>query len=413
MRRRGLPEDRPARAGDAVGGRALRRRDRARARRADRPVADRLRRPARSTRQIQKAETMGVFQIESRAQMQMLHRTLPESLDDLTVQVALVRPGPIQGGAVHPYIERQKRAARGPVLRGAVRAPVARAGAAGHARRDRLPGPGDRGGDGVRRLLARRGRGAAAGDEPQAPSEAAMRAFANKFVEGAMARGASREVAERVYEQIVGFSGFGFPKAHSAAFGLLAYQSTWLRVHYGPEFLCALLNEQPMGFYPPDALVHEAQRRGHRGAAAGCGAVAGRVLGGDGQRQTVRSPCGIGLGYVNGVAEADVQAIVAERERRGRSPRRPIWPRAARRGRRRSSARVGGRVRRAVPGRPAPGALAARRGGARRVGAGGHCSWRCRSSRTTRPRCASCRRGSGCSPTTGRPRSRCASTRSS
>ena len=63
-------------------------------------------------------------------------------------------------------------------------------------------------------------------------------------------------------DQIVGFSGFGFPKAHSAAFGLLAYQSTWLRVHYHPEFLCALLNEQPMGFYPPDSLVHEAQRWG-------------------------------------------------------------------------------------------------------------------------------------------------------
>ena len=69
-------------------------------------------------------------------------------------------------------------------------------------------------------------------------------------------------VAERVFEQIRGFSGFGFPKAHAVAFGLLAYQSTWLRVHYGPEFLCSLLNEQPMGFYPPDALVHEAQRRG-------------------------------------------------------------------------------------------------------------------------------------------------------
>ncbi len=66
-------------------------------------------------------------------------------------------------------------------------------------------------------------------------------------------RGVEREVAERVYGQIVGFSGFGFPKSHSAAFGLLAYQSTWLRVHYGPEFLCALLNEQPMGFYPPDS----------------------------------------------------------------------------------------------------------------------------------------------------------------
>src|SRR5215212_8727714 len=89
-----------------------------------------------------------------------------------------------------------------------------------------------------------------------------MRAYEVKFVDGAMRNGASVEAARKVYGQIVGFSGFGFPKAHGAAFGLLAYQSTWLRVHYGPEFLCGLLNEQPMGFYPPDTLVHEAQRRG-------------------------------------------------------------------------------------------------------------------------------------------------------
>ena len=103
---------------------------------------------------IQEAETMGVFQIESRAQMQMLKRTRPENLDDLTVQVALVRPGPIQGGAVHPYIERRKALRADPGLPGALRAPVAGAGAARHARRDRLPGPGARGGDGLRRLLA-------------------------------------------------------------------------------------------------------------------------------------------------------------------------------------------------------------------------------------------------------------------
>ena len=103
-------------------------------------------------------------------------------------------------------------------------------------------------------------RRASAGDEPQA-LEAAIRAYEQKFIGGARTRGAAPEVAERVWSQIVGFSGFGFPKAHSAAFGLLAYQSTWLRVHYGPEFLCSLLNEQPMGFYPPDTLVHEAQRR--------------------------------------------------------------------------------------------------------------------------------------------------------
>ena len=106
-------------------------------------------------------------------------------------------------------------------------------------------------------------------------AEGLRRAMSRKRSEEAIARlpralrrrarsgaASTAEVAERVFEQIQGFSGFGFPKAHSAAFGLLAYQSAWLRVHYGPEFLCALLNEQPMGFYPPDSLVHEAQRRG-------------------------------------------------------------------------------------------------------------------------------------------------------
>jgi error-prone DNA polymerase len=130
-------------------------------------------------------------------------------------------------------------------------------------------------------------------------------------------------VAESVYDKIVGFSGFGFPKAHSAAFGLLAYQSTWLRVHYAPEFLCALLNEQPMGFYPPDTLVHEAQRRGISilppdvcVSLAGCcveelraGPVTTRPI----DRLGVR----LGLGYVAGVSSDDVRAIVLERERGG------------------------------------------------------------------------------------------------
>jgi error-prone DNA polymerase len=95
-------------------------------------------------------------------------------------------------------------------------------------------------------------------------SAAAIEEHHRGFVDGAMAKWPDVEeaLAERVWSMVVGFSGFGFPKAHGAAFGLLAYQSTWLRVHYGPEFLCSLLDEQPMGFYPPDALVHEAQRRG-------------------------------------------------------------------------------------------------------------------------------------------------------
>src|SRR6185295_19065199 len=212
-------------------------------------------------RAIRAADTTGVFQIESRAQMQMLPRTQPECLDDLTVQVALVRPGPIQGGAVHPYLERRERIRKDPsyevpydhpslepILRDTlgtivfqeqvIQVAMALAGfSAGEA-------------EGLRRAMSRK------------RSEEAILAYRDQFVTGARERGATAEVAERVFEQIHGFSGFGFPKAHAVAFGLLAYQSTWLRVHYAPEFLCSLLNEQPMGFYPPDALVHEAQRRG-------------------------------------------------------------------------------------------------------------------------------------------------------
>ena len=164
----GFLEDRPARARDALGGRALRRGDRRGARRAHRPLADPARRRAETFEAIRAAETTGVFQIESRAQMQMLPRSLPETLDDVIVQVALVRPGPIQGGAVHPYLERRQAAARGPRLRGALRAPEPRADPRRHARGDRLPGPGDPGGDGAGGLHRRRGRGAAPGDEPQA-----------------------------------------------------------------------------------------------------------------------------------------------------------------------------------------------------------------------------------------------------
>ena len=268
---------------------------------------------------IQRAETTGVFQIESRAQMQMLPRTLPANLDDLTVQVALVRPGPIQGGAVHPYIERRKKLRADPTYEvpyehpslepalsdtlGAIvfqdqvlEVAIALAGfTVGEA-------------EGLRRAMSRK------------RSEAAMRRYQQRFIEGAVGRGVEREVAERVYDQIVGFSGFGFPKSHSAAFGLLAYQSTWLRVHYGPELLCALLNEQPMGFYPPDALVHEAQRRGLEVLPADVNSseidcrveTVGAVAGSKGQ-----PPVRVGLGYVAEVAQADAEAVIAERKRGG------------------------------------------------------------------------------------------------
>ena len=261
LRRRRLPEDRPARPRDALRRRALRRPHRAH--RNEQIDLSRIPYDDPPTYEmIQTAETMGVFQIESRAQMQSLLRTRPETLDDITIQVAIVRPGPIQGGAVNPYIERRQRLREDPsyevpyehpslepVLRDTLgtiifqdqvlEVAIAFAGfSTGEA-------------EGLRRAMSRK------------RSEAAIRAHHDRFIAGAIkTHGVSEDSAERVWQMIQGFSGFGFPKAHGAAFGLLAYQSTWLRVHYVQEFLCALLNEQPMGFYPPDPLAHEAQRRG-------------------------------------------------------------------------------------------------------------------------------------------------------
>src|SRR3954471_24754391 len=274
---------------------------------------------------IQEAETMGVFQIESRAQMQMLKRTRPETLDDLTVQVALVRPGPILGKAVHPYIERRKALREDPdyqvpydhpslepVLRDTLGTIVFQDQVLEVA----MAFSGFRAGEaeGLRRVMSRK------------RSEAAIRAYEEKFIEGAIERGAARESAERVWSQIVGFSGFGFPKAHSAAFGLLAYQSTWLRVHSHAEFLCSLLNEQPMGFYPPDALVHEAQRVGVEILPASVVRSDTRCVVEGGSGGAVR----LGLGYVNGAREQEIRALVRERKQGG--PWRSLGDLAARSG---------------------------------------------------------------------------------
>ena len=266
---------------------------------------------------IQEADTTGVFQIESRAQMASLRRTRPENLRDITIQVAIVRPGPIQGGAVNPYIARRQRLRVDPDFKVPYDHPslepvleetlgtiifqdqvlevsIAFAGfAVGEA-------------EGLRRAMSRK------------RSEAAIEAYHARFVAGAKRKhGVEDETAERVWEMVKGFSGFGFPKAHGAAFGLLAYQSTWLRVHYTQEFLCSLLNEQPMGFYPSDALVHEAQRRGMKvhppdvnESGVECEIEPGSTL----PDLEVR----IGLGYVRGVRAQDAQDLVAARARGGR-----------------------------------------------------------------------------------------------
>jgi error-prone DNA polymerase len=256
---------------------------------------------------IQRADTVGDFQIESRAQMQSLLRTLPENLEDLTVQVALVRPGPIQGKAVHPYIEHRQRLREDPAFVPTVDHPLLadclRSTLGVVVFQDQvlevaiaLAGFSVGEAEGLRRAMSRK------------RSHDALEAYRGRFVAGALRKGVDAETADMVYDKLVGFSGFGFPKSHAAAFGLLAYQSAWLRHHYAPEFLCSLLNAQPMGFYPPATLVRDGQRRGVETRPPDVNISGAKCEVEDG---AVR----IGLDYVNGIGEDDAQAVVAERER--------------------------------------------------------------------------------------------------
>jgi len=259
--------------------------------------------------EIQQADTVGVFQIESRAQMQSLLRTRPENLDDLTVQVALVRPGPIQGGAVHPYIEHRQKLRENPdfvppydhplleePLRETLGVVVFQEQVLGVA--TALAGFTVGEAEGLRRAMSRK------------RSREAVEAFHGRFVEGALGRGVPCETAEAVFQKLNGFAAFGFPKSHAAAFGLLAYQSAWLRHHYPREFLCALLNAQPMGFYPPASLVRDAQRRRVEVRGPDVNRSAARCALED---EAVR----IGLEYVRSLGEEEARAVTAERERGG------------------------------------------------------------------------------------------------
>jgi error-prone DNA polymerase len=259
--------------------------------------------------EIQRADTIGAFQIESRAQMQSLLRTKPANLDDLTVQVALVRPGPIQGKAVHPYIDAREKlrddpAYVWPVDHELLREPL-RSTFGVVVFQDQvlevamtLAGFSVGEAEGLRRAMSRK------------RSHDALEAYRGRFVEGASGNGVDEETANTVFDKLVGFSGFGFPKSHAAAFGLLAYQSQWLRRHHPAEFLCALLNEQPMGFYPPATLVRDAQRRGVKVRPVDVNLSAAKCEIEDG---AVR----IGLNYIASVGRNDAEALVAERDAHG------------------------------------------------------------------------------------------------
>ena len=204
-----------------------------------------------------RADTLGVFQIESRAQMTMLPRLRPSKFYDLVIEVAIVRPGPIQGGMVHPYLKRRDGTelwapkpgdALDEVLKETLGIPLFQEQAMQMA----IKGAGFTQGeaDQLRRAMAawrRTGK---------------MEVFEQRFVEGMMHNNYDRGFAERCYAQIKGFAEYGFPESHAASFALLVYASCWFKCHYPDVFACALLNSQPMGFYAPSQIVRDVREHG-------------------------------------------------------------------------------------------------------------------------------------------------------
>ena len=282
---------------------------------------------------IRRADTVGVFQIESRAQMAMLPRLRPATFYDLVIEVAIVRPGPIQGDMVHPYLRR--RQGREPVeypseelrrvLRKTLGVPLFQEQvmriaivAAGFT-----PAEADR----LRRAMA------------SFRNPGTIHRFEGKFIDGMTARGYDRDFAERCFRQIEGFGEYGFPESHAASFAHLAYVSSWLKCHHPAVFACALLNSQPMGFYAPAQIVRDARDHGVEvrpadvnrsewdctleGAAAGSRATPADGHGAvHAHLRPGRGPPALRLGLrrIRGLKEEDAERLVAARGDRYRSP---------------------------------------------------------------------------------------------
>ena len=252
---------------------------------------------------ICKADTVGVFQIESRAQMSMLPRLKPHEYYDLVIEVSIVRPGPIAGGMVHPYLRRRNgeeavtypHPSLEPVLRKTLGVPLFQEQVMRLAvvAADYTPGEADQ----LRRDMAawrRSGR---------------IERHRDRLISRMEAKGIGRDFATQVFEQIRGFGDYGFPESHAASFALVAYASSWLKRHYPAAFACALLNAQPMGFYAPATIVDDARRHGVRVLPVDvrhsdwdCTLEKG---GGELLAPAVR----IGMRYVKGLREADWQRI--------------------------------------------------------------------------------------------------------
>lgn len=261
---------------------------------------------------ICRADTVGVFQIESRAQMSMLPRLQPRCFYDLVIEVAIVRPGPIQGGMVHPFLAQREAQRRGepftlpnealrPALERTLGVPIFQEQvmqiailAAGFT-----PGEADQ----LRRAMAAWRR------------KGGLEKFEQRLMDGMGARGYTREFAQAIFRQIQGFGEYGFPESHAASFALLVYTSAWLKRHEPACFLAGLLNSLPMGFYGPAQLVQDAQRHGVEVRPPDvlhsdwdC-----TLEPGEGDQPAVR----LGLRLVAGLGEASAQRLVAARAAQG------------------------------------------------------------------------------------------------
>jgi error-prone DNA polymerase len=253
------------------------------------------------------ADTIGVFQIESRAQMMTLPRTRPREFNDLVVEVAIIRPGPIQGNAVHPYIRRKQGRER-PEYAHPTLEPILKDTLGVILYQEQIiqiamdvAGMDATGADRFRRAMTRH--------LPRTELES----LKADFVSGCRERDVPEEIADGLFKAVGGFAVYGFCRSHAAAFARTSYETAWLKLHFPAEFTCGLLNNQPMGFYHPSVLVEDAKRHGLTVLPVDVNASAARCLPVGGSHHSLR----VGLNYVRDLGEPGRLAIVAERERTG------------------------------------------------------------------------------------------------
>ena len=277
------------------------------------------------------ADTIGVFQIESRAQMQTLPRTRPQTFNDLVVEVAIIRPGPIQGNAVHPYIRRKQGREQvtyahpllEPILKDTLGVILYQEQIIEIAMFVAGMRPGRA--DGFRRAMTRH------------LNRVEMSSLEDEFISGCLANDVPRELADQLFAAVQGFAVYGFCRSHAAAFARTAYETAWMKLHHPVEFGCGLLNNQPMGFYHPSVLVEDLKRHGVKALPVDINRSDVRCLP---ERLESGLAMRIGFNYVRDLGEEGRKAIVGERDRGGpyrtfddylsRLRGGPIGPRAVR-----------------------------------------------------------------------------------